>query len=736
MADKTSRLIVQLIDRVSGPAAKAAAGLRQLVGASHTQATAARGTYAAAQRDMKILRRGADRVSSSVAMPLGMIGAMGAKTAYEFAKAGNNMQAVTGMTDDQRKSIEDLAVQLNEKFPHTLGDIMGSAFELGRAGFDFDKIRGALESTLALALAGDINLPESADIATNILTAMRLPQKTTDQVASSLERVNDVLSYVATNSNTDVRMMGETFKYVGPMAAAAGMSIEEVGAAAMLMASNGIRASEAGVALRSALVRMVRPTKPMMIALDRLGVKVADFVKGGRQISGKDIIGSLMADGIDASPFEQAIDKVLADPKLQKSTAAMTEAIASIIDPDGTAMDKSKLADAITDTLTSAGSEVDFLGFMQALREKGASLDEIARIFDARQGSRLITLLAGDLNAALKKIEDGADGATKAMAEKRMKGIVGDVNELTAAYSNLWIAIAESGVMKTAGEAFKFLAEKINELSKANPQLLEWGTYAALAAVAIAPLSMALTGLAGAVGIVVGVVGLLATILTSWPLLLAIGAAAIWYFWDDIKDFAGKAGSAISDFAYSIRDGLAEGSANLHEWANGLGAKIQEAINGGVVSLFEAGAQMIQSLWDGLKSKAGEILAWASGLAGRIGSALKSVVGLGGGGGASDGAAAGASPPARARGGQVQKGRAYLVGEHRPEIFVPGQSGYMNSRADQGGGGSNGPGPVSVTMNVTINGGDDPGRLQRELDRAVQNAFRGIYGDTRTNFAY
>ena len=133
-------------------------------------------------------------------------------------------------------------------------------------------------------------------------------------------------------------MMGETLKYVGPIAAAAGLSLEQVGAASLVMAKNGIFASEAGVAMRSALVRMVRPTKPMLDALERLknaageGVNLADFIKGGRQITSQDVIRSLASDGIDASGFATQIDAALNDPKLKKSTSAMTAAIAGVVD--------------------------------------------------------------------------------------------------------------------------------------------------------------------------------------------------------------------------------------------------------------------------------------------------------------------------------------------------------------------------------------------------------------------
>lgn len=761
--DLTSRLIVRLIDGVSAPAAKAATAIRQLVGVSEKVAVAGRGTGKAVARDIGMVNRGVQRITSSAAMPIGLLGALGARTVYQYQKVGNAMQAVTGITDDQRKQVEDLAVALNEKFPSTLGDIMGGAFELGRAGLDHEQILGGLEGTLQLSLAGDLAIDEAADISTNILTAMRLPAKGAEQVAASLQKVNDVLAYVATNSNTDVRMMGETLKYVGPIAAAAGMSLDEVGAASMIMAKNGIRASEAGVALRSALVRMVRPTKPMIDALGRLkdatgkGLDLKNFIKGGRQITSQDIIGSLASDGIDASGFSSQIDAVLNDPKLQKSTAAMTAAIAGIIDESGSMFDKKVLAEAITDTLTAAGSEIDFLGFMRELRERGADVSDIARIFDARQGSRLITLLAGDLDKALDEVSNKSADAAKNMAETRMKGIVGEVNKLIAAWDNLVISIAKAGVLSTVGDIFKDITKRLNELSASNPRLLEIGTYAAMATVALIPLGMAFSALGGLAGAAVGAIGLIGSAIAvlGGPATIAIGlltalGVAIYRNWDKVKEVFSAIGSVLSSIGSAIgngivafaewgaqailglRDGLVSGASAVLSWVAGFGTELAGAIASAGVSLFDAGARLLQSLWEGMKSVFSGIVNWASGVPGRIGNAIKGAVGLGGGE-----SSGGAAPPARARGGPVSRGRSYLVGEHRPEIFTPGSSGYISPRAD-GGGGSNG--PTTITNHFVIQGVTDPEEIGRRvmemLKRASDFALQGAQADVRTGFSY
>lgn len=497
MANLTSVLTVRLIDAVAGPARAAANSIRGIgnaVDSTNARRLAIGGAVSTMVSDVgkqtQILKRNLHSMTTGLSMPAGFLTFFGARAVYDFEKTSNALQAVTDLTDEQRKTIQNYAKELNELFPATNSEIMKGAYELGRAGFKYDQIMGSMKGMLNLALAGDIAIKESSDIATNILTAMRLPMKTVEQASDSLTRVNDALAYSASNSNTDVRMMGETFKYVGPMAAAAGLSIEQVAAASMVMARNGIRASEAGVAMRSALVRMVRPTKPMLQALGRLNVDIDKFVKGGRQISAQDVISSLAIDGIDASSFSKQIEQVLNDPSLNTSLSKLSAKLAEIIGGDGTAVDKSKLAETITDVLTAAGSEVDFFGFIRALREKGADLGDIARIFDARQGSRLITLLAGDLDKALSDVEKNAKGATDRMAKTMMKGIVGDWAEFEASVENLFVSIAESGVLKTASEAFKLGADGLKSLAQSNPKLLEFGTYALMIAGVLGPIAL------------------------------------------------------------------------------------------------------------------------------------------------------------------------------------------------------------------------------------------------------
>ncbi|MDP2358630.1 MAG: phage tail tape measure protein [Beijerinckiaceae bacterium] len=539
MTTLTSRLVVSLIDQVSGPARKAGAAIQGLVRQASTAARAQTQVVAGIQRQMMVattqarsamasMRGNAMHATAAFAAPLALAGRFGFQAAYEFQKVGNNVQAVTQMTDEQRKSLEGYAQSLNNLFPFTNAEIMKAAFELGRAGLSFEQIMGALRGTLNLGLAGDIELQQASDIATNVMTAMGLPMKTAEEASKSLTRVNDALAYSASRSNTDVRLMGETFKYVAPIARVVGMNIEQVAAAAMVMANNGIKGSEAGVALRSMLIRMVKPTGPALKALDRLKISLSDFVTHKRKIAGSDLASSLQLDGITMPKGAvQQMDRALNDPRLKKSVGAMTAALTKIVTNalgSGSIVDKEKVAESVSTALTSAGSEVDLFGFIRALKDKGAVAGDIANIIDARQAARLLALFGANLDDVVRDVLEKSVGAADKMAKTRMQGIVGEVARFKAGWENLWVTIGNSGVLSDIGAGLTKIAEGMERLAKSNPALLKFGTYAAGALAVLGPIGLLAGGVAASVGMLAGGFKLLAAgaTLAAGGALLAI----------------------------------------------------------------------------------------------------------------------------------------------------------------------------------------------------------------------
>ena len=137
------------------------------------------------------------------------------------------------------------------------------------AGFTPKAILAAMPGMLSLAKAGDTDLAQTADIGSNILTGFKLP-------ADQMGRVGDVLTGAFTRSNTSLYMLGETMKYVAPVAAGLGVDIETAAAMAGKLGDAGIQGSMAGTAMRAILGRLAAPPKAAADALAELGVQTKD----------------------------------------------------------------------------------------------------------------------------------------------------------------------------------------------------------------------------------------------------------------------------------------------------------------------------------------------------------------------------------------------------------------------------------------------------------------------------
>ncbi|ELJ4468487.1 phage tail tape measure protein, partial [Escherichia coli] len=191
--------------------------------------------------------------------------------AIGFGKEMSRVQALTRIDKNspQFKALREQALKLGSETPFTASDAASGQSFLAMAGFTPQAIQAALPGVLNMALAGGVELGETADIGSNILTQFNL-------TADQMDRVGDTLTAAFTRTNTDLRALGETMKYTGPVAAKLGISLEEAAAMAGMLASNGLRGSDAGTAMRASLSRLASPPKAAADALKELGVSVAD----------------------------------------------------------------------------------------------------------------------------------------------------------------------------------------------------------------------------------------------------------------------------------------------------------------------------------------------------------------------------------------------------------------------------------------------------------------------------
>ncbi|EFN8212824.1 phage tail tape measure protein [Escherichia coli] len=232
--------------------------------------TQARERYSRAQETAGKLKTGG-ALATGAAAAGGYAAGRFLQPAIGFGKEMSRVQALTRIDKNspQFKALREQALKLGSETQFTASDAASGQSFLAMAGFTPQAIQAALPGVLNMALAGGVELGETADIGSNILTQFNL-------TADQMDRVGDTLTAAFTRTNTDLRALGETMKYTGPVAAKLGISLEEAAAMAGMLANNGLRGSDAGTAMRASLSRLASPPKAAADALKELGVSVAD----------------------------------------------------------------------------------------------------------------------------------------------------------------------------------------------------------------------------------------------------------------------------------------------------------------------------------------------------------------------------------------------------------------------------------------------------------------------------
>ncbi len=187
--------------------------------------------------------------------------------AINFEDSVAKLGAITRASDEELKSLSASARGLGETTQFSASKATEAMTFLGMAGFNTNQILAATPGVLNLAKAAGQDLGSTADITSNILSGFSLEAEETG-------RLGDVLTATFTRSNTTLSSLGETMKFVAPVAKAAGASIELVAAMTGLLGDAGIQGGRAGTALRATFLRLSAPTVQASDALAGLGVDV------------------------------------------------------------------------------------------------------------------------------------------------------------------------------------------------------------------------------------------------------------------------------------------------------------------------------------------------------------------------------------------------------------------------------------------------------------------------------
>lgn len=243
-------------------------------------------------------------LTTSVTLPIVGIGTAAVKTATTFESTMSKVSAISGATGEDLEALSNKAEEMGAKTKFTATEAAEAFTYMAMAGWKTEDMLYGIDGIMSLAAADGLDLATTSDIVTDALTAFNLTAEDSAHFA-------DVLAVAASNSNTNVSMLGESFKYAASLAGTMGYSIEDVALALGLMANSGIKASQAGTALRGALTRLADPVDSAKMVLEKLGYYTEGyndlmFDSEGNAKSFKEVLDSLRVSFSELTEEEQA----------------------------------------------------------------------------------------------------------------------------------------------------------------------------------------------------------------------------------------------------------------------------------------------------------------------------------------------------------------------------------------------------------------------------------------------
>ena len=463
---------------------------------------------------------GGDMTKKVTAPIAGIAGAAG-KITMDFDSQMSKVKAISGTSEEGFESLRAKAREMGATTQFSASQAAEALTYMAMAGWKDKQMIDGLDGVMNLAAASGEDLATTSDIVTDALTAFGLGAEDSSHFA-------DILAKASSNSNTNVAMMGETFKYVAPIAGTMNYSVEDTAVAIGLMANSGIKASQAGTSLRMGLTRLASPTKQVRQGMDMLGLTMQD-------VQGLSLDETLR---VFRSEFKNLDDTQQAQAaSLIFGKNAMSGMLAII---NASEDDYNSLSDAI---YNSEGAAKDMAETMMdnlggQIKILKSALEELAISF-------------GDL--LMPKLREVVDGITDFV--NKLNELPGPAKELIAGVAIFLAAIGP--VLLIVGKISSAIG-------------LVAGAMAVMQGSMVGA-TPAMIGLAKVIGVVKGAFGALKTLLLAHPVAaiiigaLTVAIPLIIKNWDTIKEFLTNAWQAISETASIIWNGIKEFFTNIWE---------------------------------------------------------------------------------------------------------------------------------------------------------------------------
>ena len=498
-------------------------------------------------------------------MAVAGLGAAAVKTATDFDEGMSKVAAISGATGDDLDALRDKAREMGAKTKFSATEAAAAMEYMAMAGWKTEDMLGSIEGIMNLAAASGEDLAITSDIVTDALTAFGLTAQDSGHFA-------DILAAASSNANTNVAMMGETFKYCAPIAGALGFSAEDTAEAIGLMANAGIKSTQAGTALRTIMNNLAGEVKITGSALGEVTIATTNADGSMRDLS--DILSDCRGAFSQLSESEQA---AAAEALVGKN--AMSGFLALMNAGEGDIEKLSSAIDSCSDTFVKTVDGA-IIPMSQALEEGVEWIEEyngvsekMAAVMQDNLGGQL-TILKSQIQELAISFGEMLMPAIRAIVS-RVQAFVDKLNGMSESQRKAVLTIGL--IIAALGPLLVILGTVISKVGVAMQGFVKLATGVKKLGVAV----KAGTGIFGKLGAALG--GISAPVLAVIA-VIAVLVAAFKHLWDTNEEFR----NAITAI-----------------W-NGIVSKIQAFCQGIVDRLnalgFEFGSivDVLKSLWDGL----------------------------------------------------------------------------------------------------------------------------------------
>lgn len=423
-------------------------------------------------------------LTTAITLPIAGVATAAVKTAADFEAAMSEVGAISGATSEDMKILTNKAKEMGATTAFSASESAEAMKYMAMAGWKTADMTEGIAGIMNLAAASGEDLAATSDIVTDGLTAFGMAAKESGRFA-------DVMAATSSNANTNVALMGETFKYCASTAGAMGYSIEDISVAIGIMGNAGIKGSMAGTTLKNTIANLAKPTDAQAAMMQKLGISLTD--SSGNMKSFAEVMQNLRSSFAGLSETEKAA---------AATTIAGKESMAGLL------------------TIVNASAE-DFDKLTAAINGSSGSAEEMA--------AKMLDNLKGQLTL----LKSALEGIAITIGDKLLPYIKTVVSwvQTAADYINNLSDAQVNNIMKWAGIA-----------AVIPPIIMMFGkvvTAVGTVQRTFGVITKTIANFGGIVGLITSPAGIVIGVLAA----IAVAAVLIIKNWDKVKVFLSNVGA-------------------------------------------------------------------------------------------------------------------------------------------------------------------------------------------------